>query len=193
MIASVLLIILLKGAGISYDAYNVGGSIVSFFLGPSTIALGILIYKNWMKVRDNIKVIFAGILLGSLLGMASSGFFVWLFGGSKIIMLSMMPKSVTSPVSMEIVAKLGGIPQLGVVFTVLSGLLGSVIGPYLTRRFGSDSDVAMGTAMGTTAHGIGTARLMLISEMLGCISGFSMAVAAIVTPFLFIPIYRWFQ
>lgn len=191
--SSILLILFLYGSGVPYEVYAVGGDVVSFFLGPATIALGTIIYKNWDRVRSRALAILSGITFGSLFGIASTAFLLWLFNGSGEVLRSMLPKNVTSPVSIEIVALLGGIPPLGAVFTVLAGLLGSVVGPMLARLAGIRTDAAIGTAIGTTAHGIGTARLLLDSEAQGSVSGFSMAVAAILTPLLFIPVYWWLQ
>jgi predicted murein hydrolase (TIGR00659 family) len=189
--ASAVLIAFLVITGIPYEDYNAGGSIVSFFLGPATIALGTIIYKNWPLVRKQATAILSGITLGTAFGIGTTAFFLWLLDSSLPIVKSMLPKNVTSPVSVEIVAMLGGIPELGAVFTVLAGLAGSVAGPALSRLAGIRSDVAIGTAFGTTAHGIGTARLLLQSEVQGAISGFAMAVAAIITPLIFAPLYGW--
>lgn len=191
LVSSVVLIMVLQISGISYEAYEEGGRVVSFFLGPATIALGTVIYKNWPRVKRKAVAIMTGMTFGSLLGIGSTAFFLWLFDASHEVMLSMLPKSVTSPVSIEIVSALGGIPPLGAVFTVLAGLLGSVVGPALTRLTGIRSDVSIGTAMGTTAHGIGTARLLLDSESQGAVSGFAMGMSAMLTPIFFIPIYWW--
>lgn len=189
--ASAALILFLMGAGIPYEAYNVGGSIVSFFLGPATIALGTLIYKHWPLVHRNIVVLLSGMTFGTLFGIGITALLLWLLHSSRPVLLSMLPKNVTSPVSVEIVSLLGGIPELGAVFTVLTGLTGSVLGPAVSRLAGIRSDMAIGTAFGTTSHGIGTARLLLESEIQGSVSGFAMAVSAIVTPLIFIPIYEW--
>lgn len=191
LVSSAALILLLQLGGISYASYEEGGRVVSFFLGPATIALGTVIYKNWPRVKRQAAVIITGMTFGSVLGIGSTAFFLWLFDASHEVMLSMLPKSVTSPVSIEIVSALGGIPPLGAVFTVLAGLLGSVAGPALARYAGIRSDVSIGTAMGTTAHGIGTARLLLDSESQGAVSGFAMGLSAMLTPIFFIPIYWW--
>ena len=189
--ASAVLILIMQISDISYEDYNVSGSAVSFFLGPATIALGTVIYKNWPRVRQHAAAILSGIALGSVFGIGSTAFFLWLFDASRDVMLSMLPKSVTSPVAIEVVTTLGGIPPLGAVFTVLAGLLGSVAGPTLARFAGIRTDAAIGTAMGTTAHGIGTARLLLDSESQGAVSGFAMGMSAMLTPIFFIPVYGW--
>lgn len=189
--ASTVLIIFLLSADIPYEVYNVGGSVVSFFLGPATIALGTLIYKHWPLVRSRIVAILSGITFGTLFGIRVTAILLWLLGGTWPVLLSMLPKTVTSPVAVEIVSLIGGIPEMGAVFTVLTGLTGSVLGPALSRLAGIRSDAAVGTAFGTTSHGIGTARLLFDSEIRGSISGFAMACSAILTPIIFVPIYWW--
>jgi putative effector of murein hydrolase len=189
--SATVLILFLLGAGIPYEDYNAGGSIVSFFLGPATIALGTLIYKHWPLVRRKIVAILSGMTFGTVFGIAVTAMLLWLLGGTRQVLLSMLPKTVTSPVAVEIVSLIGGIPEMGAVFTVLTGLTGSVLGPWLSRLAGIRSDAAIGTAFGTTSHGIGTARLLLDSEIQGSVSGFAMACSAILTPMIFVPIYWW--
>jgi len=189
--AAAALIVFLLCAGIPYEDYNAGGSVVSFFLGPATIALGTSIYKHWPLVRGKIVSILSGLTFGTVFGIAVTALLLWLLGGTRQIMLSMLPKTVTSPVAVEIVSLIGGVPEMGAVFTVLAGLTGSVLGPAVCRLAGIRSDAAIGTAFGTTSHGIGTGRLLLESEIQGSISGFAMACSAILTPIIFIPIYWW--
>jgi putative effector of murein hydrolase len=189
--AAAAIILLLLAADIPYEDYNAGGSIVSFFLGPATIALGTLIYKHWPLVRERIAAILSGMTFGTLFGIGITALLLWLLGGSWPVLLSMLPKTVTSPVAVEIVSLIGGVPEMGAVFTVLTGLAGSVLGPPLARLAGIRSDAAVGTAIGTTSHGIGTARLLTDSEIQGSVSGFAMACSAILTPILFVPIDWW--
>jgi putative effector of murein hydrolase len=106
-------------------------------------------------------------------------------------MLSMIPKGVTTPISMSISEQLHGEPQLTAVFTAVAGLIGSIIGPALLRMLGVKNDLAIGAAIGTSSHGIGTARLLRDSELQGGVSGLAMAVAGIFTALLAIPILWW--
>jgi predicted murein hydrolase (TIGR00659 family) len=188
-VCSLGLIALLLALDIPYDAYNEGGRIVSFFLGPATVALGVPLYKQWPKVRARLLAVLGGVTAGSVSGIVLGGWLAWALGGTKEIIYSMMPKTVTSPVSLEIADRLGGIPELAATLTVLSGLLGSMFGPELLRLCGVRADLPLGTAIGTTSHGIGTARLLAESEAAGGISSFCMAAAAIVTPMMFVPVY----
>ncbi|WP_248925585.1 LrgB family protein [Paenibacillus hamazuiensis] len=192
-VCSGLVIALLVCGGIPYADYKIGGGLIEFMLGPATVALGVPLYKNAQKIKNSLVSIVTGISVGSVVGIASSAALVWALGGTRDMMITMMPKSVTTPIAIEIVRSAGGIPELGAVLTVLTGLLGSMIGPEVLRLFGVRGDIAVGTAVGTSAHGIGTARLIRESELCGSISGFSMGLAGIITSVLFIPLYWIFR
>jgi len=187
------IILLLLLTGIPYESYKVGGDFIAFLLGPATVALGVPLYKQRAYIRKYFAAILSGVTVGSVVGIASAGALVWLMGGTRELIVTMMPKSVTSPISLEIVRQAGGMPELGAVFTVLTGLLGSMIGPELLRLLRMRGDVPIGVAIGTSAHGIGTARIIRESELQGGIGGVSMALAGIVTSLLFIPLYAWLR
>ena len=103
----------------------------------------------------------------------------------------MLPKSVTTPISMEVARQLGGVPELAAAFTVTAGLIGAVVGPGLLRLARVRGDLAVGAAMGTAAHGIGTARVLQDSELQGGVAGLAMALAGVVTSLLAIPAQWW--
>ncbi|HEX4124528.1 MAG TPA: LrgB family protein [Tepidisphaeraceae bacterium] len=185
------LIALLLLCHIPYSAYKSGGDIVSFFLGPATIALGVPFYKHAKSIRAHSFAVFTAVAAGSASGIASAGGLVLLMHGSGALLRSMIPKSVTTPISIELAKQLGGVPPLTAVFTVLAGLLGSVVGPQLLRVVGVRGNIAIGLAMGTSSHGIGTARIIRDSEFQGGASGLAMALAGIITSLLIIPIQWW--
>lgn len=192
-LSSGLVIAFLLAGDIPYEAYRVGGDMLIFFLGPATVALGIPLYKNARRIQSNLAAILGGITVGSVSALILSAAFVWSLGGSKELMLTMMPKSVSSPIALEISRQSGGIPELTAVLTVLTGLIGSMFGPVLLRLSGVRDDISIGTAIGTAAHGIGTARIIRDSELQGSVSGFAMGAAAIITSILFIPLYSLFR
>ncbi|MFE5317348.1 LrgB family protein [Paenibacillus sp. NPDC056579] len=192
-LSSGLVIAFLLAGDIPYEAYRVGGDMLIFFLGPATVALGIPLYKNARRIQTNLAAILGGITVGSVSALILSAAFVWSLGGSKELMLTMMPKSVSSPIALEISRQSGGIPELTAVLTVLTGLIGSMFGPALLRLSGVRDDISIGTAIGTAAHGIGTARIIRDSELQGSVSGFAMGAAAIITSILFIPLYSLFR
>lgn len=191
LVTCAALIGLLLTAGIPYESYAVGGNLLVFLLGPATVALGVPLYKNAKRIMSRLRAVLSGIAAGSLCGMASSALFVWLAGGSREMMMTLLPKSVSSPISMEIARMLGGIPELGAVLTVLTGLFGSIAGPALLKLVNIRGALAVGTASGTAAHGIGTARMARESELHGGVSAFAMGIAGILVSILSIPLHAW--
>jgi len=187
------LIVLLLAAKIPCESYRQGGDMLKLMLGPATIALGVPLYRQARKIKTHIPAIVLAIMVGSICGLASSALFVWLTHGSRIVLLSMVPKSVTTPISIEISKQLGGDQKFTAVFTVLSGLVGAVFGPALLRLARVRNDIAIGLAIGTSAHGIGTARVIRDNELQGSASGLAMALAGIITSILAIPIYWWLR
>ncbi|MGD8188915.1 LrgB family protein [Brevibacillus ginsengisoli] len=189
--ASCLLILFLAITGIPYDQYRLGGDMLSFLLGPATVALAVPLYKHYALMRKQLGMILSGVIIGCLAGIISAAGIVLLFGGSRELMLTMIPKTVTTPIAIEIVQTMGGVPELGAVLTVLTGLIGSVIGPRLMELCGIRSDMAIGVAMGTSSHGIGTAKLFHESSLQASVSGFAMGLAGISLSLLMIPL-RYF-
>jgi predicted murein hydrolase (TIGR00659 family) len=185
------LIALLLAAKIPYQSYKAGGDVVALFLKPATIALGVPFYKHARQIRKNATAVLTAVTVGAASGIVSAGMLVWLMHGSPVLLRSMIPKSVTTPISIELARQLHGVPELAGIFTVLAGLLGSVIGPALLRRCGIRGDIAIGLAIGTSSHGIGTARVVHESELQGGASGLAMALSGIVTSLLVIPLQWW--
>jgi putative effector of murein hydrolase len=103
----------------------------------------------------------------------------------------MLPKSVSSPIAIELARLVGGNPAFSAVLTVLTGLLGSMFGRAFLLRIGVRRKLPIGIAMGTAAHGIGTAKLVREHEEEGSYSALAMGLAGIVTGLLFIPLVLW--
>ncbi|MEC0231064.1 LrgB family protein [Paenibacillus alba] len=192
-ICSGFIIILLLACQIPYSAYKMGGDMLTLLLGPATVALGVPLYKHAGLIKRHLAGILVSVTVGSLTGMISAAAFIGLLGGSRDILLSMMPKSVSSPIAIEISRHLGGLPELTSVLTVLTGLFGSMIGKQLLTWLGFKDSLSIGIALGTAAHGIGTAKLVKDSELQGSLSGFAMGAAGIMTSVLFIPVYWWLR
>jgi predicted murein hydrolase (TIGR00659 family) len=171
-----------------YEDYAHGGDLVSFWLGPATVALAVPLYKQLAALRSSLGAILLGVLAGSLVGMAVAWALVVLLGGTQDVLLTMLTKSVTTPIMVELLKSLGSDPGLGAVLTVLTGLFGSVVGPGVLRLCGIRDEVAQGVAIGTAAHGIGTARVVLESELQGSASGFAMGLTGIAVSLLVIPL-----
>ena len=184
LVAIVFIIVFLKLTGIEYSDYARGGDMVLFLLGPSVVALAIPLYQRRDEVLKRKKPIMLGVFAGSLASILSACGLAWILGGSDKVILSLAPKSVTTPIAISIVEKIGGIAPLTAALVVLTGCLGAVCGPEFCKRFGIKSPVAVGLAMGVSSHGIGTARMLELDRLSGAVSGLAIGLNGLMTTFL---------
>lgn len=184
LVSIVTIILLLKGSGVAYRDYARGGDIILFLLGPSVVALAIPLYQRREAIWQRKRPILVGIFAGSLASIVSACGLAWVLGGSREIILSLAPKSVTTPIAISIVEKIGGVAPLTAAIVVLTGCLGAVCGPEFCRRIGVTSPVATGLAVGTAAHGIGTARMFEVDQLSGAVAGLAIGLNGLMTTFL---------
>ncbi len=175
--AGIIMILLLFQ--VPYSQYAIGGEWITLLLGPATVALAVPLYKHWMLVRSNGLPIIAAVLAGSLTGVVSSVLLLQGLGGSEEVILSALPRITTTPISVEIADHHGGFAELAGVFTVLTGLFGSMVSTPFLYKLGIRSDLAIGLATGTAAHGIGTAKVLKNSELQGAYSSLAMGLTGI--------------
>ncbi|WP_271812755.1 LrgB family protein [Clostridium beijerinckii] len=181
LIAIIILITFLLKFNITYDDYNSGGQIISFFLAPATIALALPLYKKFSLFKENALPILLGILFGAVSGMISVILLSKAFNLSSELTKSLIPKSITTPIGMALSKQLGGLPSVAVVAIIITGILGSIIGPFLYKILRINDKVAMGIAMGSSSHAVGTAKAMEIGEIEGAMSSLTIAISGIVT------------
>jgi predicted murein hydrolase (TIGR00659 family) len=166
---------------VPYERYERGGRVISFFLGPAVVALAVPLYRNVQHVRRHLGAILASVAAGAVVGILSASGIVYLMGGSWLSVRSAAPKSVTTPIAMELSAIVAGSPPLTISIVIITGILGAVFGPQLIRLMRIRNPVAEGLAVGTAAHGIGTARAYHEGELQGAMSGIGMTLNGIVT------------
>jgi predicted murein hydrolase (TIGR00659 family) len=187
-IAVALLIGLLVVTGTPYDTYFDGAQFVHFLLGPATVALAIPLYRQRARLRALAVPIVSALLTGVLTAALSAIWLGSLFGADAATLVSLAPKSVTTPVAMGISEKLGGIPALTAVLVVTTGIIGAVAGTGLLRVLRCRDDAVKGFALGLAAHGVGTARAFQVNGTMGAFAGLAMALSALATALLLPPV-----
>ena len=175
---------LLYATGTPYASYFEGAQFVHFMLGPATVALAVPLYRQWARVRRSAASLLAALVCGSLTAAASAVGVAALLGASRETLLSLAPKSVTTPVAMGIAEQLGGLPSLTAVLVILTGIVGAVIGGAVLDLVRVRDRRARGLAIGTAAHGIGTARALQMGEVTGAFAGLAMGLNALATALL---------
>ncbi|MBQ5695737.1 MAG: LrgB family protein [Clostridium sp.] len=184
LIAAILVIGFLAIFDIDFDTYNKGGQFINIFLGPATIVLAVPLYKNLPLLKKNFLPIFTGILVGSLVSILSVVSIAVFMGLDKTITVSLMAKSVTTPIGIEITNSLGGVSSITVLAIVLSGIIGAVVGPTIFKVLKISNPIAKGVSLGTASHAVGTSKALEIGETEGAMSSLSIGVAGIITVFL---------
>jgi predicted murein hydrolase (TIGR00659 family) len=185
-----VLVALLVATGTPYETYFDGAKFVHFLLGPATVALAVPLYAQLGKLKRLALPLSVALLAGSLAAIASAVGIGWLFGASRETLLSLAPKSVTTPIAMGIAEKLGGLPGLTAVLVVATGIIGAVSAKYVLNALRIDDHAVRGFAVGTAAHGIGTARAFQVSEEAGAFAGLAMGLNGLATALLF-PFLLW--
>ncbi len=167
-----------------YSLYNRGGSYLTWWLGPATVALGFPMHKHGVVLRRSLPRLACVVFAGSIVGMSTAGLTAWLLHAPLPVVMSAVPKSVTTPIAIEVCRELNGIPQITIAMVILAGVLGATFGVPLLRLLRVHDDRAVGAAIGTTSHGIGTASLVRQSEMRATVSSWAMAAAGVFTSLL---------
>ncbi len=174
-----------------YSVYFEGAKFVHFMLGPATVALAIPLYRQWAALKRHPVALAVSLLTGSLTAVVSAIFIAKLGGVGNQALISIAPKSVTTPVAMGISETLGGFPSLTAVVVILTGILGASIGPWLLDKLRVTSPMAMGLAMGTASHGIGTGRAIYMGDVAAAFSGLAMGLNGLATTILLPALWGW--
>ncbi len=181
LITIIVLITFLKLAGISYETYNEGGHLIEFWLRPAVVALGVPLYLQLGTIKKQLAPIMLAELAGCVVGIVSVVYIAKEMGASREVILSLAPKSVTTPIAMEVTKAVGGIPSLTAAVVVCVGLLCAVCG-YKTMGFAHvKNPVAQGLSMGTAAHALGTATSMDVSRIHGAYASLGLTLNGIFT------------
>ncbi len=175
---------LLSVTGTPYAEYDRGGHLLSFFLGPAIVALGVPLALQLGEIWRNVRAIAAATTAGSMIGILAGVGVAAALGAPHDVVRSLAPRSVTTPIAMAIALRIGGIPALSALVAISTGVIGGVIGPTLLRSIGVTSRLATGLSLGAAAHGLGTARATEEGDVEGAASGMAMGLNGIVTALL---------
>ena len=190
-VSIIALIALLMLSRTPYERYFAGAQFLHFLLGPATVALAVPLFRQLPRLKAIWLPVFVSLGIGVLTGAFSAVAIGYVLGLDRMTLLSLAPKSVTTPVAMGISEALGGIPALTAAFVVFTGILGAVIGIRVLKVAGVTDESAVGIAMGVTAHGVGTARAFEEHPISGAFAGLAMALAAFETAVVLPAVFKW--
>lgn len=183
-VAVTLLVLLLYATDIDYGTYFDGAQFVHFLLGPATVALAVPLYANIRIVRRAVVPMLLALLVGSATAVGSAVGIAALLGGSPETLLSIAPRSVTTPIAMGISERVGGLPSLTAVLVILTGIIGAMTATPLFNLLRIRDYRARGFAIGIASHGIGTARAFQVNQIAGTFAGIGMGLNGLITAIL---------
>ena len=190
LIAVLALVGLLWLTGTDYATYFQGAQFVHFLLGPATVALAVPLYRNVQRLKEAALPLGVALILGSLTASLSAVGIAWLLGATEDTLLSLAPKSVTTPVAMGVAEQIGGLPSLTAVLVILTGIIGATLGTLTLNALRIRDWRARGFAVGVASHGIGTARAFQLNEVAGAFASLALGLNGLATAILVPLIFR---
>lgn len=194
MILSMFIIpILLLAARIPYSDYEKGAKLITYFIGPATIALAVPVVRQWHVLKKYRGAILVGGTIGAISAFISN-FFISLWSGlPKELILAIAPKSITTPFAVEVARSIGGDPALTTGMVIFTGIFGLITAKYLLNFFRILDPISRGLSMGISFHAIGIVRAREEGEVTGAISSIAIALAGVITALSAPLLYPWFQ
>lgn len=188
---AILVGISIKFLGIPYEVYyETAGKFINAFIGPTTVALALPIYKNRKILINNLAVIILSVAIGSTIGIVGIFLISRLIGISTTIMASLLAKSVTTSVAIDLAINMNGIKSITVLAVIISGVSGAIFAKIVCKIFRIKSPIAVGLAIGTSSHAIGTTKALEIGETEGAMSGIAIGVASAITVLILPLLYK---
>lgn len=181
LLAIIFVIIVLQVFGIDYEVYDETAKYLSYLLTPATVCLAIPLYQQIELLKKNLTAVVLGIVAGVFSSLGSVFGMAYLFGLSHKEYVTSLPKSITTAIGIGVSEELGGFTTITVAVIIVTGVLGNVIGEQICKIFRIQEPVAVGLALGTSAHAIGTTKALELGEVQGAMSSLSIAVAGLIT------------
>lgn len=184
LLGSLFIILLLSLLKIPYPEYKASALPLSYLLLPATVSLAIPLYEKWELLKTNLAAILAGILTGVMTSLGSITVLALLLKLDAVQAATLLPKSVTTAIGMDVAEALGGIPALAGAVIILTGITGNLTAQWLCRALKITDPLAKGIGIGAASHAIGTAKALELGEVEGAMSSLTVALAGVVTAFL---------
>lgn len=187
LVATVIIIGILLLFKIDYKIYEESSKYISFFLTPVTVCLAVPMYRQVQVLKKNLGAILISIGCGCAAHLAAILFLSWLFRIEDVLLLSLIPKSITTPIAIGITKEIGGIQVITIVAVMVAGISGAIIGPTILKIARITEPLAQGLGLGTASHAVGTSKAMEMGEIQGAMSSLAIVVTGILTV-IFVPI-----
>lgn len=161
--------------------YQRHAGLLHWLLGPATVALALPMYNQWQRIRHLGWRLPVAIGVGGVIAPLLAWAALWIGDAPLAMQLTMLLKSITTPLAMEASRLIGGIPALAAVFVIVTGIVGAIVSGGVFYLLRIDDAQAQGVALGTVGHAVGTARALQLSEQAGAMATLGLCVNGILT------------
>lgn len=184
LLSSIIIILILLLFKIDSNKYLSGTKFITFLIAPATVSLAIPLYENIPVIKKNWKLLLVSIFSGVTFHALLVGIIAITMKFSPELLASFLPKSVTTPIAIDISKSLGGIENLTVIMVVLTGILGATVGPLVFKVFNIKSKMAQGLSLGLSSHAVGTSKASELGEVEKSFSTIALILTGITTVLL---------
>lgn len=184
LVSVILIIAFLLVTDISYESYNNSAKYLSYLLTPATVSLAIPLYRQIEALKKNTLTVIFGLLAGVLASLLSVLVLCIVLRLGPEMYFTLLPKSVTTAIGMDVAKELGGNPTIAAAVIIITGVFGNIIASGFLKILKIKHPVAIGLAIGCSAHAVGTARAMELGEIEGAMSSLAIAISGIITVIL---------
>lgn len=181
LIAMAIILSVLRIFGITMADYNIGGDILTLFIAPATTMLAVSVYNQIAILKKNLLPVVVGCTIGSAVSIITVITLSRLFGLSEVLSDSLIPKSVTTAIAIELSLQFNGIPSITILAVLITGICGVLFSPMLIKLLRVRNPVTQGLAIGTSSHLIGTSKALEIGELQGAMSSIAIFIAGVAT------------
>ncbi len=191
LITTIVVISYLTLTQTPYEKFEYASSYITFWLQPAVVCLAVPLYVQWQKIKSQWLAIIISQVIGSLVGIVSGVYLVKWLGGSESAVLSVVAKSVTTPIAIEVTENLGGIVGVSAATVLIAGVAGQIVGLAFFRKLNIKSPMAQGIAMGTGSHALGIASIMPFSQRYVAYGTVGLILNGVLTAFIAPIIVPW--
>ncbi|WP_234495940.1 CidB/LrgB family autolysis modulator [Vibrio maritimus] len=184
LISIAILIPVLVWFDVSFDTYYADNEWISYLLQPAVVALAYPLYEQLPQIRQNWRIIALACGVGSIASMFTASIIAVLLGADMDLIASLLGKSVTTPIAMEVSSHLGGEPSIAAILVLLVGLFGAIMAYPIYNLFGVTHPIAKGLTMGTVSHALGTATSAEKDPRDAAFSSLALVICGVITSIL---------
>ncbi|EGA67537.1 CidB/LrgB family autolysis modulator [Vibrio brasiliensis] len=184
LVSLAVLIPLLTYLKVPFETYYADNQWINYLLQPAVVALAYPLYEQLPQIRANWRIIMLACGVGSVMSMFTASMIAVYLKADISLIASLLGKSVTTPIAMEVSSHLGGEPAIAAILVLIVGLFGAIMAYPIYNLLNITHPIAKGLTMGTVSHALGTATCAEKDPQDAAFSSLALVVCGVITSIL---------